>query len=90
MQVTETEKRAVSLGSTGRGFLSEGQAAAELFFRLNHARQTVTYVRNQVSKLFPVAGLACFLSTAILKPATLGKRCNIRPLSAPLPVPCFL
>jgi hypothetical protein len=28
--------------------LSEGQAAVELFFRLNHARQTVDYVRRQV------------------------------------------
>lgn len=29
--------------------ISEGQAAVELFFRLNHARQTVDYVRRQVS-----------------------------------------
>lgn len=28
--------------------ISEGQAAVELFFRLNHARQTVEYVRRQV------------------------------------------
>lgn len=28
--------------------ISEGQAAVELFFRLNHARQTVDYVRRQV------------------------------------------
>ena len=30
-------------------YVSEGQAAVELFFRLNHARQTMTYVRHQVS-----------------------------------------
>lgn len=28
--------------------ISEGQAAVELFYRLNHARQTVDYVRRQV------------------------------------------
>ena len=32
-------------------YVSEGQAAVELFFRLNHARQTMDYVRRQVSSL---------------------------------------
>ena len=32
-------------------YVSEGQAAVELFFRLNHARQTMDYVRRQVSPL---------------------------------------
>ncbi len=32
--------------------LSEGQAAVELFFRLNHARQTVDFVRRQVSHFY--------------------------------------
>ena len=30
-------------------YVSEGQAAVELFYRLNHARQTMDYVRRQVS-----------------------------------------
>ena len=30
-------------------YVSEGQAAVELFFRLNHARQTMDYVRHQVA-----------------------------------------
>ena len=30
-------------------YVSEGQAAVELFFRLNHARQTMAYVRHQVA-----------------------------------------
>ncbi|BDA44886.1 probable inositol oxygenase 1 at C-terminar half [Coccomyxa sp. Obi] len=30
--------------------ISEGQAAVELFFRLNHARQTVDYVRRQAAR----------------------------------------
>ena len=30
--------------------LSEGQAAVELFFRLNHARQTVDFVKRQVRR----------------------------------------
>lgn len=30
-------------------YVSEGQAAVELFFRLNHARQTMDYVRHQVT-----------------------------------------
>ena len=30
-------------------YVSEGQAAVELFYRLNHARQTLDYVRRQVS-----------------------------------------
>ncbi len=30
-------------------YVSEGQAAVELFFRLNHARQTMDYVRRQVT-----------------------------------------
>lgn len=38
--------------------ISEGQAAVELFFRLNHARQTVDYVRRQVSKIL-VPAPAC-------------------------------
>lgn len=29
-------------------YVSEGQAAVELFYRLNHARQTMDYVRRQV------------------------------------------
>ena len=29
-------------------YMSEGQAAVELFYRLNHARQTMDYVRRQV------------------------------------------
>ena len=32
-------------------YVSEGQAAVELFFRLNHARQTMDYVKRQVSPL---------------------------------------
>ena len=39
-------------------YVSEGQAAVELFYRLNHARQTMDYVRRQVSsldELFPEA-----------------------------------
>ncbi|KAK9811675.1 hypothetical protein WJX72_008154 [[Myrmecia] bisecta] len=31
-------------------FMSEGQAAVELFFRLNHARQTVDYVKRQAAQ----------------------------------------
>lgn len=41
-------------------YVSEGQAAVELFFRLNHARQTMAYVRHQVvsrPKLLPHAAL---------------------------------
>ncbi|CAL5229986.1 g13419 [Coccomyxa viridis] len=30
-------------------YVSEGQAAVELFFRLNHARQTMDYVRHQAA-----------------------------------------
>ena len=34
--------------SMSSGYLGDSHAAAELFLRLNHARQTVSYVRNQV------------------------------------------
>lgn len=46
--------------------ISEGQAAVELFYRLNHARQTVDYVRRQVGPAthpFP-ASAVCSLCIA--------------------------
>lgn len=37
-------------------FMSEGQAAVELFFRLNHARQTVDFVKRQVGSQGSLSG----------------------------------
>ena len=46
-----------STSAAGR-YMSERQAAVELFFRLNHARQTVDFVKRQVRPLlfsFPLS-----------------------------------
>ena len=43
-------------------YVSEGQAAVELFYRLNHARQTMDYVRRQV-------GTACARSQSQISAA---------------------
>jgi hypothetical protein len=42
-----SESEAPSEAAAGAGFMSERQAAVELFLRLNHARQTVDFVKRQ-------------------------------------------
>ncbi|KAK9831931.1 hypothetical protein WJX81_000298 [Elliptochloris bilobata] len=48
------ESGAVIATSAGGGFMSERQAAVELFFRLNHARQTVDFVKRQAALSVPL------------------------------------
>ena len=40
-------------------FLSERQASVELFYRLNHARQTVDFVKRQVGHQFCIHAACC-------------------------------
>ncbi len=42
-----SESEAPSEAAAGAGFMSERQAAVELFLRLNHARQIVDFVKRQ-------------------------------------------
>lgn len=44
-------RKSSDLGAVGRstGHLADGHAAEELFYRLNHARQTVDYVKRQAA-----------------------------------------
>ena len=55
--------------------ISEGQAAVELFFRLNHARQTVDYVRRQVS-LVVISAAVCHCTPGESHAKELGAVCT--------------
>lgn len=53
--------------------MSERQAAVELFFRLNHARQTVDFVKRQARPLLLVDFRLLFVAgTAVILPASLA------------------
>jgi len=72
-ETTVTGVRELSRWHSG-SCISEGQAAVELFFRLNHARQTVDYVRRQVSFSLPIDVLVCSLHRELQEgsPGALG------------------
>jgi inositol oxygenase len=51
LDLVDSRRSSVDLGPLGAasGHLSEGHAAEELFYRLNHARQTFDYVKRQAT-----------------------------------------
>ena len=48
-----SESGTLASTSAAGGYMSERQAAVELFFRLNHARQTVDFVKRQARRPWP-------------------------------------
>lgn len=76
----------VHTASSGR-FMSERQAAVELFFRLNHARQTVDFVKRQARPgraLFSQPSSATF--TNALATLCVFKGDTRQPMTKPTPV----
>jgi len=53
---SESRRNSCDLGhvAPSSGHLGQGSAAVELFYRLNHARQTVDYVKRQAAQFAPL------------------------------------